>query len=181
MSRMLDAYMGEYERLLGQKHVSVSRDASRWRGHHERRGDRRAALRTAERSPRELIRSVASQLEEAGVRYCHWKSNAAIDRSATETTTSISSCIARTFARSPRCSLVSASYVRPSPGASVPSIESFYGYDVASGRLVHVHAHYQLVLGDDRTKNCLPIEDAYLDSTTRSGLRSVGRLSTSSS
>ena len=33
--------------------------------------------------PLELIRSVASRLEESRVRYCHWKSNAAIDRSAT--------------------------------------------------------------------------------------------------
>jgi thymidylate kinase len=36
---------------------------------------------------------------------------------------------------------------------------------------VHVHAHCRLVLGDDRTKNYrLPIEDAYLDSATPSGL-----------
>ena len=42
----------------------------------------------------------------------------------------------------------------------------FYGLDRASGRLVHVHAHFQLVLGDDTTKNYrLPIEAAYLAST----------------
>jgi hypothetical protein len=53
----------------------------------------------------------------------------------------------------------------------IPGIESFYGYDAYADRLVHVHAHYQLVVGDDRTKNYrLPIEDAYLDSATRAGI-----------
>ncbi len=121
--------------------------------------------------PLELIRSVASQLEEAGVRYCHWKSNAAIDRSATGDN-DLDLLVHRADVRSFTEVLSRLGFVRASkPGASVPSIESFYGYDVASGRLVHVHAHYQLVLGDDRTKNYrLPIEDAYLDSASRRGL-----------
>ena len=40
-----------------------------------------------------------------------------------------------------------------------------------SGRLVHLQAHYQLVLGDDMTKNFhLPVERAYLDSVGPEGL-----------
>ncbi|HJS49468.1 MAG TPA: hypothetical protein VJ745_04030 [Gaiellaceae bacterium] len=121
--------------------------------------------------PLELIRRVASQLEDAGVRYCHWKSNAAIDRSATGDN-DLDLLVHRADVRSFTGVLSRLGFVRASkPGAFVPGIESFYGHDVATGRLVHVHAHYQLVLGDDRTKNYrLPVEDAYLDSTTRSGL-----------
>ncbi|HEU5263508.1 MAG TPA: hypothetical protein VFU34_02650, partial [Gaiellaceae bacterium] len=121
--------------------------------------------------PLELIRSVASYLEEAGVRYCHWKSNAAIDRSATGDN-DLDLLVHRADVRSFTEVLSRLGFVRASkPGAAIPGIESFYGHDGATGRLVHVHAHYRLVLGDDRTKNYrLPIEDAYLDSRTRSGL-----------
>ena len=51
-------------------------------------------------------------------------------------------------------------------GREHPGVAHFYGLDRASGRLVHVRAHFQLVLGDDTTKNYrLPIEAAYLAST----------------
>jgi thymidylate kinase len=121
--------------------------------------------------PLELIGTLASSLEKAGVRYCHWKSNAAIDRSLTGDN-DLDVLVHRADVRSFTEVLSSLDFVRASkPGASIPAIESFYGHDAASGRLVHVHAHYQLVLGDDRTKNYrLPIEDVYLDSATRSGL-----------
>jgi thymidylate kinase len=121
--------------------------------------------------PLELIARVASHLEEAGVRYCHWKSNAAIVRSATGAN-DLDLLVHREDVRSFTELLSHLGFVRASkPGAAIPGIESFYGYDMASGRLVHVHAHYQLVLGDDRTKNYrLPIEDAFLESASRSGL-----------
>ena len=56
-------------------------------------------------------------------------------------------------------------------GREHPGVAHFYGLDRDSGRLVHVHAHFQLVLGDDTTKNYrLPLEAAYLarPGTTRS-------------
>src|SRR5439155_11814117 len=47
-----------------------------------------------------------------------------------------------------------------------PGVFHSYGLDHRSGKLVHVHAYLELVLGDDMTKNYrLPIEEAYLDST----------------
>ncbi len=52
------------------------------------------------------------------------------------------------------------------PGREHHGVAHIYGLDRASGRLVHVHAYFQLVLGDDTTKNYrLPIEAAYLSST----------------
>ncbi len=57
------------------------------------------------------------------------------------------------------------------PSRQVPGVTDAYGFDAGSGRLVHIHAHYQLVIGHDATKNYrLPIEEAYLASATRSGL-----------
>ena len=49
----------------------------------------------------------------------------------------------------------------------LPGVYHSYGLDPATGALVHIHAHYQLVIGDDMTKNIhLPVEAAYLASST---------------
>lgn len=121
--------------------------------------------------PLPLIGGLARALEDAGVRYCHWKSNAAIDRSASGDN-DLDLLVQRGDLRSFTEVLSRLGFLRANkPGASIPGIESFYGYDTDADRLVHVHAHYQLVLGDDRTKAYrLPIEDAYVDSATRTGL-----------
>ena len=121
--------------------------------------------------PLPLIGSLARLLDESGVRYCHWKSNAAIDRSASGDN-DLDLLVGRSDLRSFTEILSRLGFVRAhKPGVETPGIESFYGYDAYADRLVHVHAHYQLVVGDDRTKNYrLPIEDAYLDSTTRAGV-----------
>jgi thymidylate kinase len=56
----------------------------------------------------------------------------------------------------------------------LPGVVDYFAYEEATDRLIHVHAHYQLVLGHDRTKNYrLPIENVYLESTIRSGLFDV--------
>jgi thymidylate kinase len=60
------------------------------------------------------------------------------------------------------------------PAQQVPGILDYYGYDPGADRLVHVHAHYQLVLGQDVTKNYhLPIERAYLGSVAQGELFKV--------
>ncbi|MGH3066654.1 MAG: hypothetical protein ACRDOF_10195 [Gaiellaceae bacterium] len=131
---------------------------------------REPAGATSPGEPLPLIGDLLQALDAANVRYCHWKSNAAIDRSASgendldllvsrSDTTAFAEALARLgFARAHK------------PGFEIPGIESFYGYDRIADRLVHVHAHHQLVVGDDRTKNYrLPIEEAYLASATRTG------------
>lgn len=47
----------------------------------------------------------------------------------------------------------------------LPAVESFFGHDPTMPHLIHVHAHYRLVLGrSDGAVFRLPIEDAVLDS-----------------
>ena len=47
----------------------------------------------------------------------------------------------------------------------------YYGYDQKTGRLVHVHAHFQLILGNDLSKNYrLPLEQVYLESSVQEDL-----------
>jgi thymidylate kinase len=53
----------------------------------------------------------------------------------------------------------------PPPEMQIPGVLSYYGFDCASKRFVHVHVHYQLVLGRAwETTYHLPIEAPFLDS-----------------
>jgi thymidylate kinase len=114
----------------------------------------------------ELVSQLSSALEAEGLRYCHWKSNEGlvdapngeieldllIGRGHSELFAEILSHLRFKQARTTR--------VRETPG-----VLDYYGMDEDSQRVVHVHAHYQLVMGDDTTRNIrLPIEEAYLDS-----------------
>jgi thymidylate kinase len=129
------------------------------------------SLSTPENLPLPLILRLAGLLEESGVRYCHWKSNAAIERSASGDN-DLDLLVHREDVRRFTELLSRLGFARAhKPGATIPGIESFYGFDDEADRLVHVHAHYQLVLGDDRTKNYrLPIEVAYLRSAALDGI-----------
>lgn len=124
-----------------------------------------------ERAALPLIERLCAGLEASGVDYCHWKSNAQIDRSASGAN-DLDLLVRRAHVSPFRETLAALTFARAyKNGATVPGIESFYGFDAEAGRLVHVHAHYELVLGHDATKNYrLPIEDAYLDSASRDGL-----------
>lgn len=119
-----------------------------------------------------LIQQLCAELARAGIRYCHWKSNAAIDRSASgenDLDLLIAADDQHTFEALVR--RLGFKQAQVAPAQAIPGIDDHYGFDRPSGRLVHVHAHYRLVLGDDMTKNYrLPIEAAYLASCTQAGL-----------
>ena len=127
----------------------------------------------AERSavPLPLVTALSEALAAAQVAYCHWKSNDALDRAVSGESdldllvdhrdagrfTAVIRDLGFRDARSPSIK-------------QVPGVFHAYGLDEPSGKLVHIHAHYRLVLGDDTTKNYrLPIEDAYLGSVDRAG------------
>lgn len=133
--------------------------------------------RSASRRPREkncmemvpipLVADLATALDEAGVQYCHWKSNTTLDEAVsgeTDLDLLISGAQIREFkAVLGRLGFASASrrHVKDAPGTA-----HYFGYDRESDRFVHVHAHTELVLGHDRSKNYrLPIEEAYLASS----------------
>lgn len=106
------------------------------------------------------------------INYCHWKSNAALDRSA-----SGDNDLDLLVSRADEGRFTELLYglgfreAQSSQEERLPGVRDFYGYDQASGRLVHVHAHFQLILGHDFTKNYhLPIEHGYLDSATQGAL-----------
>lgn len=117
----------------------------------------------------ELIATLCRALEADGVAYCHWKSNEALDRSATGEN-DLDLLVGRADAQRFERILARLGFKegRLPPWKDLPGVSHRYALDEASGALVHIHAHCQLVVGDDMTKNVhLPIEDAYLASVTR--------------
>jgi len=121
--------------------------------------------------PLPLVLRLGRLLEEWGVSYCHWKSNLAIGRSAcgdNDLDLHVHRNDARLFTE--LLSYLGFTRARKS-GATIAGTESFYGFDAEADRLVHVHAHYLLILGDDRTKNYrLPVEDAYIRSAKQADI-----------
>lgn len=114
----------------------------------------------------DLVAALSLALAEAEVVYCHWKSNEAIDRSL-----SGDNDLDLLVARSDQgrflevLAFLGFKATELPRAREVPAVRHFYGLDRATGRLVHVHAHFRLVLGDDTTKNFwLPVEEAYLAS-----------------
>ena len=122
--------------------------------------------------PLVAVSELAEHLRDAGVAYCHWKSNEAIDRSATADN-DLDLLVARADAGAFTAVVDQLGFkeARPSRNREMPGLSDLYGYDAPTGRFVHVQAHYQLVLGDDMTKNFrLPIERQYLDTATSTDL-----------
>lgn len=119
-----------------------------------------------------LVYRLCNALDTEEVVYCHWKSNEAIDRSLSgENDLDLlvrRGDIARFTEILCRLGFVE---TRGPAVTEIPGIANYYGYDATADKIVHVHAHYQLVVGHDLTKNYhLPIERPYLESAVRDGL-----------
>ena len=119
-----------------------------------------------------LVVRLCDALAAEGIAYCHWKSNDVLERAVagdSDLDLLVRGQDAQRFIVAIR--RLGFKDARSPSMKRVPGVFHSYGLDGASGRLVHIHAHYQLVLGDDTTKNYrLPIEDAYLASVDRNGV-----------
>jgi thymidylate kinase len=121
-----------------------------------------------------LLADFLRALHEGGIRYCHWKSTPSLPRALAGRTdldllvdrndADRFALILRELGFKPFISHVSRRY---------PAVEDYLGFDQESGRLVHLHIYYQLVLGEHYIKNHrLPLERAFLDaSTVQQGVR----------
>jgi thymidylate kinase len=119
-----------------------------------------------------VVAELAGQLAVAGVRYCHWKSNEAIERSL-RGDNDLDLLIDRAHASKFRHVMASlgAVPVRPVRSPHVLGLEDHYLRDQVTGRVVHVQPHFELIVGDDMTKSFrLPVEQAFLTDTRDAGL-----------
>jgi thymidylate kinase len=123
-------------------------------------------------SPLGLIRALCEELNTRGIAYCHWKSNAMLDRSALGEN-DLDLLVSRADAQLFTDILYGLGFKQAQdlPEKQMPGVLDYYGYDEPADRLVHVHAHYQLILGHNATKNYhLPIERPYLESAIQEDL-----------
>lgn len=108
-------------------------------------------------------------LDDAGVRFCHWKSNLHLGlgvAGAADLDLLVSSAHRVSFERVAHDGGF-IDLVAPRLRA-LPDIEDLLGFDGVTGRLSHLHVHYRLVLGEKRVKHHrLPIEDWLLEDTRR--------------
>lgn len=128
-------------------------------------------LAVGENQESALVYTLCRMLEEEGIRYCHWKSNVALDRSQSggnDLDLLVSRDAAQKFAAV--MARLGFKNILLSPQKRMPGTTSYYGYDDVADKFIHVHVHYQLILGHDLTKNYrLPIEKPYLDSAISHG------------
>jgi len=122
-----------------------------------------------------LVLKLCQALDEEGITYCHWKSNNALDRSASgenDLDFLVSRADATRF--SGLLARLGFKQVKAPVEKQMTGVLDYYGYDEQADKWVHVHAHYQLIMGHDMTKNFrLAIEKPYLESAVRSDVFKV--------
>lgn len=119
-----------------------------------------------------LVQELCKGLATECIAYCHWKSNDALERSASGDN-DLDLLVSQ--ADGPRFTelLYRLGFKQAKAPAEkqMPGVLNYYGYDQEADRLIHVHVHYQLIVGHDMTKNYrLPIERPYLESAVQGEL-----------
>lgn len=111
-------------------------------------------------------------LDTDKISYCHWKSNEGIGKSEIGDN-DLDLLVSRPDVQKFREILTRLGFKEclPDKLKDLPGVQSFLGYDQDSGKIVHVHGHYQLILGHDLFKNYhLQIEEPYLESAQKEGV-----------
>jgi thymidylate kinase len=115
-----------------------------------------------------IVAELFQVLNDREIRYCHWKSTHGLPR-AMSGKTDLDILVDRGDSRRFKEVLYELDF-KPfvsDPSKQFPAIEDYLGFDAPTGRLVHLHIHYRLVLGEQYVKNYyLPLEKPFLDHTT---------------
>lgn len=128
--------------------------------------------KTEESIALDLVVKLCRTLAAQKIDYCHWKSNSFLDRSASGDN-DLDLLINRSHTQCFMEVLSGLGFKEALPPKEQewPGVRNYYGYDQRTGRLVHVHAHFQLILGSDLSKNYhLPFEQGYLASSFQGNL-----------
>lgn len=122
--------------------------------------------------PLASVVTLCDALQRKSIRYCHWKSNNTLGMSATgEKDLDLLIARADSLKFSAVLSECGFKLVHAPAENRMPGVLDYLGYDAGAEKWVHVHAHYQLVVGHDLSKNYrLPIERQYLESAVQRGV-----------
>lgn len=120
----------------------------------------------------DLVSNLCKILAAQKINYCHWKSNTFLHRSASGEN-DLDLLINRSQAQCFSEILYGMGFKKtiPPKDEHLPGVQDYYGCDQKTGKLVHVHAHFQIILGNDLSKNYrLPLEKTYLESSVQGDL-----------
>lgn len=100
-----------------------------------------------------VLSAFFARLHAEQIAYCHWKSNEHL-HAALRGATDLDLLVARDAALPLTAILGGAGFRRflAAPACTYPGIEDYLGLDERSGRMVHVHLHYQLTVGEPYLK-----------------------------
>jgi PST family polysaccharide transporter len=100
-----------------------------------------------------VVRGLLARLHEADLAYCHWKSNEHL-AAALDGLTDLDILVDRRRTADLQQILATCGFRRfaAPPLRAYPAVEDYLGFDHDSGRLVHLHLHYQLTLGQRHLK-----------------------------
>jgi thymidylate kinase len=113
----------------------------------------------------ELAGRLIEALEQQGVLFCHWKSNAALGE-ALAGRGDLDLLVDRADAATFESVLARLGFklAVDTIGGTPPGVFHYFGLDRPTGALIHLHAYYQVVTGESLLKNYrLPIERLLLD------------------
>ena len=112
-----------------------------------------------------VIARLFARLHAERIAYCHWKSNEHLGPSLLALT-DLDVLVDRAAAASLPAVLADLGFKRfaAKPGRGYPGVEDYVGFDEDTGRLTHLHLHYQLTLGERYLKgHRLPWERPLLE------------------
>ncbi|MCH2203368.1 MAG: hypothetical protein MK102_15470 [Fuerstiella sp.] len=118
-----------------------------------------------------MVVELITALNRSSVTWCHWKSNDAL-ASALSGSGDLDLLVARESLHNFDATLAELGFrlVLGAGWQTHPSIQHYYGYDDASGQIIHLHVYYRLVTAGSMVKGYrLPLERMIFDN-----LRSIG-------
>ena len=112
-----------------------------------------------------MVARLLDGLDENAVRYCHFKSNAHVAAGVGGLTDLDLLFDGREAMRAEEIFARHGFKRLPAhPSRGYPGVEDFFGVDEDTGRLLHLHVHYRLIVGERFFKNYrLPWEQEFLD------------------
>ena len=115
--------------------------------------------------PLSICTTFFSHLKAVNVRYCHWKSNSHLAE-ALAGQTDLDVLIAQESRGLFETALLKYKFKKliSPPEKQFPGMEDYIGFDKDTGKLIHLHVHYKLIMGQKYIKNHhLPLENIILE------------------
>lgn len=114
----------------------------------------------------DVCKQLFCQWNDQAIRYCHWKSNEHL-MEGLDGETDLDVFVAPSDKEKAEAILMQCRYIECLTQKShrYPNVCEWMGFDSATGRLVHVHLHYQIITGTSYCKEYVfPVEDLIIES-----------------